>query len=180
MLQKYASIYGYEAEIVDKMKWQERDISSTYVREEIAKGNIKKANQLLGYPYFIQGTVVHGNQIGRTIGIPTANINAQQNKLLPPFGVYVARVHVNNKVYGGITNVGKKPTVGDNYPAGVETNIFDFEGDIYDAVIKVEFLEFVRPEIRFESVEDLTEQMNRDVQTGRKFLEKYQTENNWI
>lgn len=171
MLEKYAGIYGYEAKIVEKMQWNGRDISSTYVREEIAKGEVQTAEKLLGYPYFIQGTVVHGNQIGRTIGIPTINLQATPNKLLPPFGVYVARVSVNGKLYGGITNVGRKPTVGDDYPVGVETHIFDFDADIYKETVQVEFLHFLRPEFKFESLEDLVEQMQRDCKNGRIFLE---------
>lgn len=88
MLQKYAPEYHYEAQIVDKMQYEGRDISSTFIREEIAAGNMEKAELLLGYAYFVQGTVVHGNQIGRTIGIPTINLLPPQEKLLPPFGVY--------------------------------------------------------------------------------------------
>ena len=87
MLQKYAPEYHYEAQIVDKMQYEGRDISSTFIREEIAAGNMEKAELLLGYAYFVQGTVVHGNQIGRTIGIPTINLLPPQEKLLPPFGV---------------------------------------------------------------------------------------------
>ena len=101
MLQEYAGKLGYEALILKKMKEDARDISSTFVREEIAAGNIEKANHLLGYRYFVKGMVKHGNQIGRTIGIPTINLIPPEEKLLPPFGVYVSEVAIGEERYQG-------------------------------------------------------------------------------
>ena len=137
MLRKYAGEYGYEAIILKKMKEDARDISSTFVREEIAAGNIEKANHLLGYHYFVKGVVKHGNRIGRTIGIPTVNLLPPEEKLLPPFGVYVTEVLIDGKRYRGVTNVGCKPTIEGKNPVGVETHLLEFREDVYDQVVTV-------------------------------------------
>lgn len=171
-LQACAQKYGYEVIIEKKMKEDERDISSTFIREEIVKGNIKKANHLLGYPYFVTGSVCTGNQLGRTIGIPTANQLPPAEKLLPENGVYVTQTWLDGRKYPGITNVGCKPTIQGKNPVGVETHLFDFHEMIYGKVITVEFLERVRPERRFESVDALKEQMQRDIMTGKSYFEK--------
>lgn len=170
MLQKYAPEYHYEAQIVDKMQYEGRDISSTFIREEIAAGNMEKAELLLGYAYFVQGTVVHGNQIGRTIGIPTINLLPPQEKLLPPFGVYAARVEIDGKRYNGITNIGCKPTIAGDNPVGVETNLFDFHGDLYGKHAKVSLLKWVREEQKFQNVSELKVQMEKDIAFCRSFL----------
>ncbi len=162
---------GYQAIVVEKMQEDERDISSTFIREEIAAGNITKANHLLGYRYFVTGEVVHGNQFGRTMGIPTMNQLPPEEKLLPPNGVYVTETVIGEKRYRGITNVGCKPTVGEKNPIGVETHLFDFEEDVYGRIVTVEFLASVRSERRFSSVEELKSQMQRDIICGRTFFE---------
>ena len=163
--------FGYQAIVVEKMQEDERDISSTFIREEIAAGNFAKANHLLGYRYFVTGEVVHGNQFGRTMGIPTMNQLPPEEKLLPPNGVYVTETVIGEKRYRGITNVGCKPTVGEKNPIGVETHLFDFEEDVYGRIVTVEFLASVRSERRFSSVEELKSQMQRDIICGRTFFE---------
>lgn len=172
MLKRYAPVYGYEALILSKMKEDERDISSTFVREEIMAGNIEKANHLLGYRYFVTGMVKHGNQIGRTIGIPTINLIPPEEKLLPPFGVYVTEVFIDDKRYYGVTNVGCKPTIKGNNPVGVETHLLDFREDVYEKVVTVEFRTMIREERKFESIEKLQEQMMNDIAFTRAFFAK--------
>ena len=162
---------GYQAIVVEKMQEDARDISSTFIREEITAGNIAKANHLLGYRYFVTGEVVHGNQFGRTMGIPTMNQLPPEEKLLPPNGVYVTETVIGEKRYRGITNVGCKPTVGEKIPIGVETHLFDFEEDVYGRTVTVEFLASVRSERRFSSVEELKSQLQRDIVCGRTFFE---------
>lgn len=172
MLERFADVFGYEVDAVDKIQEKGREISSTFIREEISAGRIEHANELLGYPYFVQGNVVHGNEIGRTLNVPTANLIPAEDKLLPPFGVYVTETTVsgrNGQVYGGITNVGCKPTVSGINPVGVETHLFQFEDQIYGDRIKVEFLAMVRPEQKFQSLEKLKEQMHKDIQYGKRY-----------
>ena len=170
MLQEYAKKLSYEAVIFPKMKEEEREISSTYVREEIEKGNIELANKLLGYPYFISGTVKHGNQIGRTIGFPTINLIPAKQKLLPEYGVYITKVLIDGIVYHGITNVGKKPTIEGQNPVGIETHILDFNQDVYEQNVVVTFIKRIREERKFENLDALLEQMRKDANTARYYF----------
>ena len=172
MLQEYAGKLGYEALILKKMKEDARDISSTFVREEIAAGNIEKANHLLGYRYFVKGMVKHGNQIGRTIGIPTINLIPPEEKLLPPFGVYVSEVAIGEERYQGVTNVGCKPTIEGNNPVGVETYLLDFHENVYDRIVTVEFISKIRAEHKFENIEALKEQMENDIAYTEAYFRK--------
>lgn len=170
LLLQYADTYGYEVIVVDKIKEDARDISSTFIREEIAKGNIRKANRLLGYRYFVTGIVEHGNQIGRTIGIPTINQLPPPEKLLPPNGVYVTEVWIGGQKYRGVTNVGCKPTIEGDNPIGVETHVLDFTENIYNQLVTVEFMDRVREERRFESVGQLKQQMIKDIAFAGNYL----------
>ena len=145
------------------------EISSTYIRSEIIAGHMEHAAYLLGEPYSIEGTVVHGRKLGRTLAMPTVNIIPEEDKLLPPFGVYFSKVYVGSMEYFGITNVGRKPTVNDTTAVNAETYIYDFDDDLYGENIKVELLRFSRPEMKFESVEALKAQMAKDLDNGRAF-----------
>lgn len=175
MLLQYAPKYGYEVEVVDKMQEDGRDISSTFVREQIVAGNMEKANDLLGYQYFVEGTILHGRKMGKAVlGIPTINLIPPEEKLLPPFGVYISITEWNGKRYPGITNVGCKPTVEGKNPVGVETHIFDFDEDIYGKEVKVSFLSKVREEKKFASLEALKEQMAHDVAVGKQYFRENQ------
>ena len=167
-LQQYEEEYGYKTIVLDKLKDSNRDISSTYVREKIADGNIRKANELLGYNYFIKSEILHGKKLGRRIGMPTINMILPENKLLPPNGVYVTEVLVEGKVYMGVTNVGYKPTVSEERIVGVETFIDDFNQDLYGEKIVVSFLDYIRPEMKFASIDELKTQMESDIQVARK------------
>ena len=171
MLQQHAKRYGYEVEVVDKMQEDGRDISSTFVREQIIAGNIEKANELLGYDYFVEGTVLHGRNMGKAVlGIPTINLLPEEEKLLPPFGVYVSVTEWNGKTYPGITNIGCKPTVEGNNPVGVETHIFDFAENLYGKEVKVSFISRVREEKKFDSLDALKKQMTHDIEYGKQYF----------
>lgn len=170
-LQKYEAEFGYKTIVIDKLKDKNRDISSTYIREKIAEGNIQKANELLGYHYFIKSEIVHGRKLGRTIGIPTINMVLPKDKLLPPNGVYLTEVFADGKKYMGVTNVGCKPTVSNEKKVGVETYIAHFQKDIYGEKPVVSFLRFIRPEQKFNSVEELKAQMEKDIETALKYYE---------
>lgn len=170
LLMEYADVFGYEVQVVEKIQCDGRDISSTFVREEIKAGNIEKANELLGVPYFIQGIVEHGNQIGRTIGFPTINLIPEEEKLLPPFGVYVTKVFIGGEEYCGVTNVGRKPTIEGDNPIGVETNVLDFSDDVYNSTVEVEFLHGIRGETKFESIDALKAQLQQDIKIARIYF----------
>lgn len=172
MLQKYAILYNYEVVVVEKKQYEGRDISSTFVREEIEKGNIAKANRLLGYPYFILEKVSQGKKIGRTIGSPTINQIPEPNKLLPPNGVYAAKIVVDDMEYCGVTNIGVKPTISGNNALGIETNIFNFSEDLYEKTVKVELFEFIRKEKKFDSVEQLKAQIKVDAKKAEQILKE--------
>ena len=167
MLQKLAPKYGYTVEVVEKEQSHGRDISSTYIREALHDGNVKLANELLGYRYYVSGIVLHGRQIGRTIGMPTTNLLPPQEKLLPKDGVYLTRTFVKEDEYYGITNVGYKPTVGGETRRGVETYLFDFDGDLYGQDLMVEFIEFRRPEQKFQSLDELKAHILSDMNWGK-------------
>lgn len=168
LLRKYAQEYGYEVIVFDKLKIDHKVVSSTRIREEIAKGKIQLVNRLLGQPYFILGKVMHGQKLGRTIGIPTINQIAVQGKLLPPNGVYISKVHLDDNLYTGVTNIGCKPTVG-THLKGVETHILDFEGDLYGQIVKVDLYHYIRGEKKFSGIEQLKQQMQKDIEAARKY-----------
>lgn len=145
-------------------------ISSTLVRSKISEGDIKEANALLGYRYSLSGVVVCGNKIGRTIGFPTANMSPYDPlKLIPANGVYAVQVEVQGKSYRGICNIGFRPTLNDGRGQVIETNIFDFEEDIYGMDIRVDFIYRIRDEIKFPSLEELKRQLLSDREQARIF-----------
>lgn len=174
LLERLSGHYGYELQVVSKLKFEGRDISSTFIREEIKKGNMEIAAQLLGHPYSIDGIVETGNQIGRTIGIPTANIEAEPDKLLPPFGVYAATIDIREERYYGIANIGRKPTIqpkeGGQNPVGVEMHILHFDENIYCEPVRISFYVYERPEIRFHSISDLQAQIKRDIVFSERYF----------
>lgn len=152
---------GCRLHVYPKLEDEQRVISSTVIRELIREGDMKRAAKLLGEPWFFLGMVQHGRALGRDMGMPTANIVPQEGKILPPYGVYTARVIIHGETYYGVTNVGKKPTV-DGTAVGLETSIFEFDRDIYGEQIIVQLLQFQRSERKFDSLEALQKQMQTD------------------
>ena len=171
LLRRLAGEMGFELEVVEKIREDSREISSTFIREEIQKGHIKKANHLLGYPYFACGTVVHGKHLGSRLGFATINITPPPEKLLPPFGVYVTQVRIDGRTYRGVTNVGVKPTIEGERLPGIETHIFDFSGELYGERVCVSFFDFLRPEQKFSSVGALRGQVAEDEQRALAYFE---------
>ncbi len=170
LLLKLSQKFGFTLQVVNKIKQEDRDISSTFIREELSKGHISLVNTMLGYDYFVWGQVVHGAHLGHTIGIPTINIIPPSEKLVPKFGVYITTIELEGKNYHGVTNVGCKPTVSNEKKTGIETHILDYTGDLYGRDVKVTFKDFIRPEMRFSSVEELTNQMNKDKQQAIRYF----------
>lgn len=175
LLRKLSLEYGYELVVYDKLQIKHHIVSSTLIRNEISAGHMEFVEELLGEPYKVEGEVVYGNQIGRTIGAPTVNQLVSSTKLMPPNGVYASRVRMNGKIYDGVTNIGYKPTVTDKKVKGVETHIFDYEGDLYGKNIIVELLHYTRAEKRFASVDELKQQIQKDSNMAREYLSKRET-----
>lgn len=167
-LMEESSKYNFEVKIIDKISYKGEIISSTLVRKAIAGGDVKKAHFMLGGPYFVQGIVQKGNQIGRTIGFPTVNITPDEEKLLPPNGVYKTEVIVDDRIFEAITNVGCKPTVTNDEKIFIESYLYNFTENIYGKKIEVHFLEFMRKEQKFENIEELKKQLQKDMQLGQK------------
>lgn len=161
LLKKLQKEYGYTLTAVPKLTDENGIISSTRIRSLMDSGKISEVNRLLGAPYFIMGRVGHGNELGRKMNMPTANLRVEKDKKLLPFGVYATKVRIQGKEYKSVTNIGKKPTVGE-YAAGVETYIMDFRENIYGENIQVFFYEFIRPEKKFNSMEELQRQLEKD------------------
>lgn len=172
LLQQYADSYGYQVELIDKVRMDGEEVSSTRVREAVRTGQMEAAARMLGTPYSVSGTVEHGRRLGRTIGMPTANLLPEQDKLLPPNGVYYSKVLMGGRIYRSITNIGCKPTVSENHIMGVETYLYDFAGDIYGKDITVQLLAFRRSEMKFDGVDSLKAQMQKDIAAGQIFSDK--------
>lgn len=162
--------YGFEVEQIEAQEIDEIAISSTKIRTSLEDGAITLANEYLGYYYFFSGTVVKGNQIGRTIDFPTANIQIDEEyKLIPKNGVYFVKSKINNKPVFGMMNIGTRPTVeGKNQT--IEVHFFDFDQDLYDKKITIEMIGFIREELKFESVESLKNQLHKDKQICKNYI----------
>ena len=162
-LQKYSREFRYRYFLTPPQQIGDEIISSTAIRSTLIEGDIEKANAMLGYNFGVSGVVVKGKHLGRAIGFPTANIIYPNELIRLPLGVYATKVCLGTKVYFGVTNFGKCPTVSDCDTACVETNILNFEEDIYGKILRVEFLHYIRPEKKFSDVEELKSQIGRDL-----------------
>ena len=161
LLQELSKQYGFSLEIVNSIKLGDVRISSTYIRKLILDGSVEDIYKYLGRNYKLSGEVIHSKKLGRTIGFPTANISINKNMIIPKVGIYATKVYVNGKIYYGATNIGYNPTVnGDNL--SIETNILNFDEDIYGKVITIEFLERIRDEKKFNGIEELKSQLQKD------------------
>lgn len=161
-LNEYSTLYGFTVEEIPEHDVDEVSVSSTRIRRALENGELKLAAKYLGANYTLQGTVVKGAQLGRTIGVPTANLFVEEiNKQLPVDGVYVVKVFINNKTYGGMLNCGYKPTLNGTTHT-IEVHLFDFNEDIYNRRLKIEFVDKLRPEIKFENLVALTNQLQKD------------------
>lgn len=163
----YFNLKEISAELID-----DNAVSSTRIRQSLLQGEIGAANHLLGYTYFFEGTVVHGNKLGRELGYPTANIRIEESeKIIPADGIYAVRCKLrgSDTVMQGMMSIGIRPTI-DGKERVIEVNIFDFDQDIYGQTIRVYMEEYLRPELRFENLSLLVEQMARDKQDSLRIL----------
>jgi riboflavin kinase/FMN adenylyltransferase len=169
LLVSSGEIYGYHTEILQKEMDGDHKVSSTFIREELMRGNMEKVEALLGRPFVVEGEVLHGRGMGHKNFFATANLVPPKNKLMPPNGVYATISRFSHKSYTGITNVGYKPTVGEQF-LGVETHLNDCEEDLYGKYCAVELKKFQRPEQKFESFEALKAQISTDIENGIRYF----------
>jgi riboflavin kinase/FMN adenylyltransferase len=163
--------FGFEVEEISAQQINEVSVSSTKIRNSLLEGNVSLANDYLGYPYVLTGNVVKGNQLGRTIGFPTANVEIpEEYKLIPKNGVYVVTVTIENKIVFGMMNIGVRPTLGEN-KLSIEVHLLNFDKDIYNQKIQVNILKRLRDEQKFESFEALKEQLEVDKQNTIQYFE---------
>ena len=151
---------------------QEQDkVSSSAIRRALQNGDIRTATKFLGYHYYLEGTVVDGYKVGRKIGFPTANLRVDfPNKLIPSIGVYAVYVYVNGEKHKGMLNIGYRPTINNGTDLSIEVHILDFQGDIYHQKMRIEFIDFLRPEEKFNSVDELILQMQKDKEATTRVL----------
>ena len=145
-------------------------VSSSYIRSQIETGDMATAVRFLGHPHILRGTVVPGKQLGRTLGVPTANLRLIPGMVVPRFGVYACRCIIDGEIYPAVTNVGTRPTV-EGQSVTVEPWILDYSGDLYGREITLEFYYFIRPEKKFSSLEELKEEIHRNAEETRKYLQ---------
>lgn len=170
LLKTIAKEHACQVKILQKIKYGEQIISSSLVRELIEAGKMEEVTQLLGEPYSVCGKVLHGNEIGRTIGFPTLNVMPAESKVLPPNGVYFSDILLNDKLYHGVSNIGNKPTVGVGYQKGIETFVYEFHQNVYDQEVKIFLRQFVRKECKFRDFAELQDAIAKNVLQGKIYF----------
>jgi riboflavin kinase/FMN adenylyltransferase len=178
-LQKFSTEYNYEVEEIPEQDIHDVAVSSTQIRQALIKGDVKIANEFLGFPFSLFGLVIKGDQLGRTLGFPTANLLIEDNyKLIPGDGIYavnikirkdIAQIDTASEIYKGMAYIGNRPTI-NGMSRNIEVNIFDFDKEIYRQYITIEFLHFIRGDIRFENLELLKQQISTDKQSALALL----------
>lgn len=169
LMKQYGRTNNFDVEEINAFSFNSDAVSSTKIRRFIYEGNIEKANQFLSYDYFLQGLVVSGSQIGRTIGFPTANIQVNSEyKTIPATGVYAGYSIINDKKYKAVINIGCNPTISTNNTISIEVHLVDFQQDLYDKNLRVSFERRLRDEQKFDSLENLKKAIQRDVDSVRE------------
>lgn len=165
--------YGYEVNVIDKVIMDGSRVSSSLVRQCLESGDVERAAKYLGRPYRLTGKVAGGKRLGRALGYPTINLQYSDGKTLPLFGVYSSEVLIYNREsercdrYSGITNIGIRPSINDGMTPTIETFIYDFDGDIYGSTVSILPQSYIRGEIHFDSLDELTKQIASDIQTAK-------------
>jgi riboflavin kinase/FMN adenylyltransferase len=170
-LTEYSHLYDFKVEEIPAQDIDSVSVSSTKIRRALHAGNLKTANNYLGYNFMLNGTVVNGKKLGGTIGFPTANIDVKETyKLIPKTGVYVVKSSIDKKTVFGMMNIGNRPTVHGNHQT-IEVHFFDFNQDLYGENLTIDLLYFLRDEHKFDSIELLVHQLKKDEQTARDYIE---------
>ena len=152
--------------VIEQVSYEGEKISSSRIRSLIEEGRVKEANNLLSRPYKLIGRIIHAKGLGKKMGYPTANLDLVDNFVIPKYGVYDTDIIINGKKFKASTNIGTNPTV-EHDGIKIEAHILDFDEDIYGEIVELELLEFVRPELKFDSIEELFEQIAKDVLVTR-------------
>ena len=170
MLAEYADKYDYQLIVIEKERYKDRIISSTYVKEVVKEGDVGLAETLLGYPFEVEGTVEHGRQLGRTLGFPTLNVAWPEGKIVPAHGVYFCKIDIEGKTYPGIANVGIKPTVTEEKKLLIEAFLFGYSGNAYGEKVRINLKKFRRPEQKFDGIDALKRQIDKDIAKGMEYF----------
>ena len=176
LLKRMSAELGFFADEVDEVCLREQRISSSKIRELLKGGKVNLARRMLGRPYGIEGQIVRGNQRGRTIGFPTANLHPQ-NRVIPKFGVYATANLIDGAWHRSITNVGVRPTFAGDKEPSIESYIFDFDGDLYGDVLRVRFLHRIRDERKFNGIEELKAQIAKNSNTALDYFKRLGVKN---
>lgn len=174
MLTEFSKKHGYTVRRIPEIVLQEVIISSTRIRKALAEGNIPVANKFLGYNYFFEGTVVHGNKVGKTLGYPTANLKIESDeKLIPHYGIYVIGVTIldtgdEEEMLPGVMSIGIRPTIEDSKET-IEAHIFDYDQDLYGRRLRITLCHYIRPEMKFDNMDALKEKMQEDEKIAREW-----------
>ena len=170
-LQQRCAELGLGCDIIPKVEYDGITVSSTYIRTLVEAGDVERAAAFLGHPHCLSQAVTHGRRIGHTIGVPTINLILPPSVLVPDHGVYITRVTLpDGTSCPGVTNVGVRPTVSDSGTVSVETFLLDYDGDLYGQHVRLEFCRRLRPEQRFGSLEELRQQILRDIDSARVYF----------
>ena len=170
LLKKMGEKYNFSVTSIKKIGRQEMEVSSTEIRLVLEQGDMERANEILGHPFYLMGNVQHGRRLATDLGFPTANVEYPKDKIQIPFGVYATRIEIEEKSFYGITNVGTKPTVTSEKKVISESYLFDFNEEIYEKRIKIYFYKFLRPEMKFETIEQLKLQIREDVKNAEDMV----------
>ncbi|MCO6512659.1 MAG: bifunctional riboflavin kinase/FAD synthetase [Aridibacter famidurans] len=171
LLRKMSSELGFTADEVPEVRLRGIRISSSRIRELLREGKVNLARRMLGRPYGIEGVIIRGDRRGHTIGFPTANLKPE-NRVVPKYGVYATATLIEGVWKKGVTNIGVRPTFESDSEPSIETHIFDFDGDLYGSVLRVRFLHRIRPEKKFSGIDELKAQIERDVETAKRFFSR--------
>jgi riboflavin kinase/FMN adenylyltransferase len=170
-LKEKSSALGIECDIISEVKYKGITSSSTYIRKLIADGDMEQANEFLGHPHVLTDIVHYGYRLGRTLGTPTINMCFQEGVLIPAYGVYATRVYLDDGTeHIGVTNVGVRPTVNHTEHVTAETYILEFTGNLYGKMVRIEFYKRLRFEIKFNSIEELKAQIQKDAENSYEYF----------
>lgn len=172
VLRECGEKYGFTIEECDTVFADDEAVTSDRIRKELQEGTLEKVNELLGHPYLLMGKVMHGKALGRTVGMPTANLGFSQYKQLPADGVFGTLSEIEGKNVKGLTNIGRRPSV-DNYSyVTIETFLLDYSGDLYDKIITLEIHAYIRGVKKFNNLDEVKAQVNMDLESIRAYLDK--------